>query len=86
MTDEPRKFDNTKRFRNLYLAISVYRKRKDLTQDQLAEILGVSRQHIGSIEALNMADSPSLDLLFNIATVLDIEPYMLLKFDPEKQT
>ena len=26
----------------------------------------------------------SLELLFNIATVLNIEPYMLLKFNPEK--
>lgn len=26
----------------------------------------------------------SLELLFNIATVLEIEPYLLLKFSPEK--
>ena len=26
----------------------------------------------------------SLDLLFNIASVLEIEPYLLLKFNPEK--
>ena len=46
--------------------------------------LGISRQHLAAIEAPNMNRGLSLELLFNIATVLEIEPYLLLKFSPEK--
>ena len=78
------KFDNAERYRDLGCAISYYRKRKGLTQEQLAESIGVSRQHMGAIEAPNMVRAVSLDVLFNISHVLDIEPYLLLKFSPEK--
>ena len=78
------KFDNAERYRDLGCAIAYYRKRKNLTQEQLAEKIGVSRQHMGAIEAPNMVRAVSLDVLFNIATVLEMEPYILLKFSPEK--
>lgn len=77
-------FDNRERFTELGFAIAYYRKRRGLSQDQLAELVGISRQHMGAVEAPNMNRGISLELLFNIATVLDIEPYMLLKFNPEK--
>ena len=77
-------FDNTERYRDLGYAIAYYRKRKNLTQEQLSEKIGVSRQHMGAIEAPNMVRAISLDVLFNIAAVLDIEPYILLKFSPDK--
>ena len=60
------------------------RTQKGLSQEQLAEILGISRQHLASVEAPKMNRGISLDLLFNIATVLEIEPYLLLKFRIEK--
>lgn len=31
-----------------------------------------------------MLSAISLEVVFNIATVLEIEPYVLLKFNPEK--
>ena len=77
-------FDNTERYRDLGCAIAYYRKRQGLTQEQLAEKVGISRQHMGAIEAPNMIRAISLDVLFNIATSLSIEPYILLKFAPEK--
>ena len=77
-------FANAERYRDLGCAISYYRKRKGLTQEQVAELVGISRQHMGAIEAPNMVRAISLDVLFNIATVLEIEPYLLLKFSPEK--
>lgn len=79
-----KQFDNSERYRDLGCAISYYRKRKGLTQEQVAEQIGISRQHMGAIEAPNMVRAISLDVLFNIATVLEIEPYMLLKFSPDK--
>lgn len=45
--------------------------------------MGISRQHLAAIEAPGMSRGLSLDLLFNIATVLEIEPYLLLKFKIE---
>ena len=77
-------FDNTERYRDLGCAIAYYRKRQGLTQEQLAEKVGISRQHMGAIEAPNMVRAISLDVLFNIATSLEIEPYILLKFSPDK--
>ena len=77
-------FDNTERYRDLGCAIAYYRKRRGLTQEQLAEKVGISRQHMGAIEAPNMVRAISLDVLFSIAAVLEIEPYLLFKFSPEK--
>ena len=79
-----KQFNNAERYRDLGCAISYYHKRRGLTQEQVAERIGISRQHMGAIEAPNMVRAISLDVLFNIATVLEIEPYMLLKFSPEK--
>lgn len=79
-----RQFDNREKMADLYYAIGYYRKRKGLSQEQMAEKLGISRQHLASIEAPNMNRGLSLELLLNIATVLEIEPYLLLKFSPEK--
>lgn len=75
-----RQFDNTERMENLAYAVKYYRKKRGYTQETLAEELGISRQHMAAVEAPNMERGPSLDLVFNIATVLEIEPYFLLKF------
>lgn len=77
-------FNNDEKYRELGYAVAYYRKHRGLTQEQLAEKIGISRQHMGSIEAPNMVRAVSLDVVFNIATVLEIEPYMLLKFNPER--
>ena len=60
--------------------IQQLRKASGLSQEQLAERVGISRQHMGAIEAPNLCRPISLDLLFNIAAVLDIEPAKLLIF------
>lgn len=84
MKNADKQFDHSERYRDLGCAISYYRKRKGLTQEQLAERIGISRQHMGAIEAPNMVRAVSLDVLFNIAIVLELEPYILLKFAPDK--
>lgn len=80
-----KQFDNSERYRDLGCAISYYWNRKGLTREQVAEQIGISRQHMGAIEAPNMVSAISLDVLFNIPAVLEIEPYVLLKFSPEKR-
>lgn len=77
-------FDNSERYRDLGFAIAYYRKRRNLTQEQLADRVGISRQHMGAIEAPNMTRAISLEVVYNIATVLGIEPYVLFKFNPDK--
>ena len=77
-------FDNTERLENLSYAIGYYRKEKGLSQEQLAEKLGISRQHLAAVEAPRMNRGLSLELLFNIASVLEIAPYLLLKFRLQK--
>ena len=57
---------------------------RNLTQEQVADRIDISRQHMGAIEAPNMVRAISLEVVFNIATVLEIEPYMLFKFNPDK--
>ncbi len=73
-------FDNSKRFIELGYNIAYYRKHAKLTQEELAEQVGISRQHLGAIEAPNIVRPVSLDLLFNIADALGIEAYKLLQF------
>lgn len=73
-------FDNSQKYIELGYNIAYYRKHAKLTQEQLAEKLNISRQHLGAIEAPNIVRVISMDLLFNIATVLQIEPSKLLEF------
>jgi len=58
-------------FRMLGLKIAFYRKAKNLTQEQLAELLSVSTSYIGSIESKTYKPI-SLKTLFRIAEALDV--------------
>lgn len=67
-------------YKEIGLKIAYYRKLKGLSQLQLAEKIDVSRTHLSNIEAPNVATSISLDLLFRISEVLDIEPKHFFEF------
>lgn len=71
----------TEYYRNIGLKVSYFRKRRGLTQDQLAEKLEVTTSFIGQIEAPNIKKSISLDTLFRIAKALDVPPYKFLEMD-----
>ena len=77
---KPISFDNVDKFVELGLNISYYRKRKGITQEKLAEMIVISRSHLSAIEAPNIIKAFSIELLFNIANALEIEPYKLLMF------
>lgn len=77
---KPISFDNVDKFVELGLNISFYRKKKGFTQEELAEKIGISRSHLSAIEAPNIVKAFSIELLFDIARVLDVEPYKLLIF------
>ncbi|MDL2214222.1 helix-turn-helix domain-containing protein [Clostridia bacterium OttesenSCG-928-O13] len=63
------------------LKISYYRKLKGLSQEQLAETVGKSLAFIGAVEAPNIVRAVSMDTLFDIADVLEVPAYKFLQFD-----
>jgi transcriptional regulator with XRE-family HTH domain len=69
---------NRDRFIHLGIAISALRKMRGLSQEQLAEKANVSRSHISSIEAPGIARPFSLEVFFNIADALEIDPADLI--------
>ncbi len=69
-----------KRYIEIGYNVQYFRKHKGLTQEQLAEMVDISRQHLGAIEAPNIVRTVSLDLLFRIADVLEVDVRQLLDF------
>lgn len=69
-------------YRALYekfgLNVVYYRKRKRLTQLQLAELVDIDRSHISAIELGNVG--VSLDVIFRLCEVLKITPKELFDF------
>ena len=65
----------------LGLNIALQRKLKKMTQADLADKVGISRTHLSNIEAMNTITSVSLDVIFDIADVLNIEPDVLFKMN-----
>lgn len=60
------------------LNVVFYRKRKRLTQLQLAELADIDRSHISAIELGNVG--VSMDVIFKLCEVLDITPRDLFDF------
>ena len=73
-------FENKDYYIEIGLNISFYRKREGMPQEALAEKSGVSRSHLSAIEAPNIIRPFSMEILFNIARALNVEPYKLLQF------
>jgi len=71
-------FKNRDRYIQLGIAIATLRKIRGLSQEQLAERANVSRSHISSIEAPGIARPFSLEVFFNIADALDVDPADLI--------
>ena len=60
------------------LNVVYYRKRKKLTQLQLAELVDIDRSHISAIELGNVG--VSFDVVFKLCEVLEISPKDLFDF------
>ena len=60
------------------LNVVYYRKRKRLTQLQLAGLVDIDRSHISAIELGNVG--VSLDVIFRLCEVLEITPKELFDF------
>ena len=63
--------------------LKVYRAMRNLTQEQLAEKIGVTRQTVIAIESNKYL--PSLGLAFKIANVFDVRVEEIFINDQEKE-
>ena len=70
---------NSYLYENLGLKIRELRKQKKLTIAHLAELANIDDYFLGEIERAEK--KPSLDTLSKLAKALEIELYLLLKFD-----
>ena len=71
-------FDNRDRFTDLGLTIAAIRKSQGMSQEQLAEKANISRAYLSAIEAPNVIQSFSVEILYNIADALHVKPGDLL--------
>lgn len=60
------------------LNVVYYRKKKRLSQTQLAELVDIHRTYVSSIELGKV--SVSFDVLFRLAEVLEVAPSKLFEF------
>lgn len=71
-------FKNRDRFLQLGIAIAALRKMRGMSQEQLSEKANVSRSHISAIEAPGIVRPFSLEVFFNIADALEVDPADLI--------
>lgn len=71
-------FKNRDRFIQLGIAISALRKMRGMSQEQLAEKANLSRSHLSAIEAPGIVRPFSLEVFYNIADALEIDPADLI--------
>lgn len=67
------------------LRIAFYRKRRGLTQDQLAELTNISRSFLARVEACNGTPPqvPPVDFYYKVADALNIQVGKLLDDEVE---
>lgn len=76
--NKPVSFKNCDKFIQLGIAISALRRIRGLSQEKLAEKANISRTLLSKIESPNVAHGFSLEIFFNIADALDVDPADLI--------
>lgn len=71
-------FKNHDRFIQLGIAISTLRKMRGLSQEKLADQAGISRSLLSAIEAPSIAKAFSLEVFYDIADALEVDPADLI--------
>ena len=71
-------FKNRDRFIQLGIAISTLRKMRGLSQEKLAERGGISLSILISFESQGVAKAFSLEIFYDIADALDVDPADLI--------
>ena len=65
------------KYKQLGLNVSYYRHKRELTQEQLAEIVNIDRTHVGNLELARAGTS--LDVVFRVADALEVPVYKLFE-------
>lgn len=71
-------------YKEIGLKVAYYRKLRGYSQMKFAEMIDISRTHLSNIEAPNVPTSISLELLFKISEVLDVEIKEFFEFHTKK--
>ena len=79
-------FENRDFYVELGEHISFYRKRANLTQQELANRVNISRSYLSRIECSNNSQSFSLEVLFNISRELNVPPRYFFEPFPTPNT
>lgn len=74
------------RYIQIGLKIAYYRKMHYMTQEQLAELIGISPGYLSQVETPSYVQPISLKTLFAIADIFHIPPSRFLEFEDEKKT
>ncbi len=74
---------HAEKYRQIGLKVAYFRKLRGLTQEELAEQVGLTPAYIGHIEAPNITKAISLDTLFDIAEALGVLPHRFLTFEDD---
>lgn len=69
---------NSERFKKIGIKIRKYRIERGLTQEELANKVGISYSYLTQIEAPNVVKKMSLEVLYDIADTLGIDIKELL--------
>lgn len=64
-------------YRIMGLNIAYYRNLRDMSQEQLGDKLNSNQSYVSRIERASVGIS--MDKLFRISEILNVEPYLLLK-------
>ncbi len=71
-------FQNRDRLVQLGIAVAMLRKIRGMSQEALAEKANISRTLLSNIEAPGLAYSFSMDVFFNLADALEVDPADLI--------
>ncbi len=72
---------NDIRYIKIGLKIAYYRKLNGMTQENLAELIGISPGYLSQVETPSYAQPISLKTLFAIADLFHVPPSKFLEFD-----
>ena len=73
------KESNLQRYKTMSLNLRYFRNRLQMTQEQIASKAGISAKYLSLIESASFCNSPSLEVIFDLAKALDVEPYQVFK-------
>ncbi len=72
---------NDRRYIQIGLKIAYYRKMNGMTQEQLAELVGISPGYLSQVETPTLVQPISLKTLFAIADLFHMPPAKFLEFE-----